>query len=223
MKSPIVAPSLLSADFVNLASEIHMINESKADWFHLDIMDGVFVPNISFGFGVIEAIKYIAEKPLDVHLMIVNPDRYLEDFQRAGADMLSVHVEACVHVHRTIGRIKELGMKVGVAINPGTPLDALDEILEDIDMVCLMTVNPGFGGQQFRNRSLTKINMLKQMIHDKGVNVLIEVDGGVSLDNATAIFRAGGDALVAGNAIFSSNDPEDVIEKLKNITRLTQV
>jgi ribulose-phosphate 3-epimerase len=211
-----VAPSLLSADFGNLNRDIEMVNNSQADWFHLDIMDGVFVPNISFGFSVVRQIKKIATKPLDVHLMIVDPDRYLEKFKDAGADILTVHYEACTHLHRTLAQIRKLGMKAGVSINPHTPTEFLDDILEEADLVLIMSVNPGFGGQKFIKNSIQKISRLKKMITSKGCSTLIEVDGGVDTTNAAALYNAGADILVAGNAVFGASDPLMVIEKLKN-------
>lgn len=211
----LVAPSMLSADFGNLSKDIEMVNSSQADWFHLDIMDGVFVPNISFGFPVIKEVKKLAKKPLDVHLMIVDPDRYLERFKEHGADVLTVHYEACTHLHRTLNQIRALGMKSGVSINPHTSVELLDDILEDADLVLIMSVNPGFGGQKFIKNSLKKISRLKEMIVAKGCNTLIEVDGGVDTSNAATLYSAGADVLVAGNAVFGAANPKEVIEKLK--------
>lgn len=211
----LVAPSLLSADFGNLDRDIEMINKSQADWFHLDIMDGVFVPNISFGFPVVKQVKKLAHKPLDVHLMIVDPDRYLERFKAEGADILTVHYEACTHLHRTVSQIRALGMKAGVSLNPHTSVELLNDILEDVDLVLIMSVNPGFGGQKFIKNSLKKIARLKEMIAAKGCNTLIEVDGGVDTSNAQLLYDAGVDVLVAGNAVFGASDPADVISKLK--------
>lgn len=211
----LVAPSLLSADFNNLGRDIEMINKSEADWFHLDIMDGVFVPNMSFGFPVVEHIARLAKKPLDVHLMIVDPDRYLERFRDAGANILTVHWEACNHLHRTLTQIKKLGMKAGVSINPHTPVDLLDDILLEADLVLIMSVNPGFGGQKFIENSLTRISCLRKMIDQKGLSVLIEVDGGVDVSNAASIYRAGANVLVAGNAVFKASSPVDAIRKIK--------
>jgi ribulose-phosphate 3-epimerase len=213
----LIAPSILSADFANLQADIEMVNDSTADWFHVDIMDGVFVPNISFGFPVITAIKHHAKKPLDVHLMIVDPDRYLEQFKKAGADILTVHLEACTHLHRTVSAIKQLGMKAGVALNPHTSVDLLEDILEDIDLVCLMSVNPGFGGQKFIENTYAKIKKLRAMAQAKQTDLLIEIDGGVSKTNALALLKAGADVLVAGNAVFAAEDPSEMINELKKL------
>ena len=213
---PLVAPSILSADFANLQREVEMINKSEADWFHLDVMDGVFVPNISFGIPVIKAIKKHAKKPLDVHLMIVNPDNYLQAFKDAGADNLSVHYEVCTHLHRTVHAIKDWGMKVGVAINPHTPVNVLQDIISEIDLVCLMSVNPGFGGQKFIETTYQKVKYLKQLIKTKKSKALIEVDGGVDFKNAPLLVKDGADVLVAGNTVFASKDPVDTIMKLKD-------
>ncbi|MCX6301260.1 MAG: ribulose-phosphate 3-epimerase [Bacteroidia bacterium] len=212
-----VSPSLLTADFGNLAKDVRMVNNSEADWIHLDIMDGVFVPNISFGFPVIQHVRKIAEKPLDVHLMIVDPDRYLTRFHDAGAEILTVQYEACVHLQRTVTEIRKLGMKAGVAVNPHTPVMLLKNILQYIDMVLIMTVNPGFGGQSFIIESYNKIAELKKMIDEGGHKVLIQVDGGVDLENAGKLVETGVNVLVAGNTVFSSDDPEGTISKLKNI------
>jgi ribulose-phosphate 3-epimerase len=212
----LVAPSILSADFSDLKSAIEMINKSEADWFHVDVMDGVFVPNISFGFPVIKAIKAHAQKPLDVHLMIVDPDRYVEDFKKAGADFLSVHFEACTHLHRTIHNIKHHGMKAGVAINPHTPIHLLEDIIQDINLVCLMSVNPGFGGQKFIDHTFNKVLRLKELIVQSSSKAKIEVDGGVDLDNALPLIRAGADVLVAGNTVFTSPNPLEAIKFLKD-------
>ena len=214
--SRIIAPSLLSANFGRLQMEIEMINKSEAGWFHIDVMDGVFVPNISFGFPVINFINKTAKKPLDVHLMIIEPDRYLKKFREVGADILSVHFEACNHLHRTVHAIKELGMKAGIVINPHTPVDLLDDILPDADLVLIMSVNPGYGGQKFITHSYQKIEKLKSKIIQKGTSTLIEVDGGIDLDNAGKLFSAGADILVAGNTVFSSDDPVKIISLLKN-------
>ena len=213
----LISPSILSADFCKLGKEIGMLNESKADWIHLDIMDGVFVPNISFGFPVVECIKKIAKKPLDVHLMIVDPDRYLSHFMDAGADILNIHYEACTHLNRTVSEIRKLGMKAAVTVNPHTPVSLLKNILPYIDMVLIMTVNPGYGGQTFIMESYKKIAELKNMIEAGAYNVLIEVDGGVDLKNAAGLIATGADVLVVGNTIFSSDDPKETIAKLKEI------
>lgn len=212
----IVAPSVLSADFGNIQRDVEMINASKAQWFHVDIMDGVFVPNISFGFPVVKAIKKHAKKPLDVHLMIVNPDQYITEFKNAGADILSVHMEACTHLHRSLQAIKAAGMKAGVAINPHTSVGVLEDILQDIDLVCMMSVNPGFGGQKFIENTYNKIAALKKMINEKGCKTLIEIDGGVDLNNYKKLLSIGADVLVAGNTVFSSQDPVKTIETLVN-------
>lgn len=213
----LIAPSLLSADFLHLESSIEMINNSKADWFHIDIMDGRFVPNISFGPMILEFIKKKAQKPCDVHLMMVEPEKYAEAFKKAGADILTVHLEACTHLHRNIQQIKSMGMKAGVAINPHTPVDSLKEIICDIDLVCMMSVNPGFGGQAFISNTLHKISQLRELIYEKELQTLIEVDGGVTLDNAKAIIQAGADVLVAGNTVFKSEDPKATVEQLKQL------
>ena len=214
----LVSTSLLAADFMNLGKDVRMVNKSSADWIHCDIMDGVFVPNISFGLPVVEQIRQISEKPLDVHLMIVDPDRYLSRFRDAGADILTVQYEACFHLHRTVTEIRNLGMKASVAINPHTPVSLLENTLPFIDMVLVMTVNPGFGGQSFINESYKKIRYLRKMIDEGGYNVLIEVDGGIDTTNAAALVEAGVNVLVAGNAVFSSTDPEGTIRSLKMVT-----
>jgi len=214
---PIIAPSLLSANFLNLDADCKMLNESQADWYHLDIMDGRFVPNISFGPMLVSFFRKATTKVCDVHLMIEEPGKYAEQFKNAGADVLSVHIEACPHLHRNIQQIKSLGMKVGVAINPHTPIESLQDILADIDLVCMMSVNPGFGGQKFIHYTLKKIKTLRKMIDEKGLNVLIEIDGGVTLENAGTIVAAGADVLVAGNTVFSSPDPKATIAQLKKI------
>lgn len=213
----IIAPSLLAADFLQLQKACDIVNNSEADWFHLDVMDGRFVPNISYGLPVIEHIKKAAKKPCDVHLMILEPENYAEAFKNAGADILSVHIETCPHLHRNIQQIKSLGMKAAVAINPHTPVESLKDILQDIDMVNVMTVNPGFGGQSFIPHSIQKIRELRRMIAERGLHVKIEVDGGVTLDNAQAILHAGADVLVAGNTVFKSADPIATIRQLKQL------
>jgi ribulose-phosphate 3-epimerase len=214
---PIIAPSILASDFAYLEREITMINESDADWVHVDIMDGVFVPNLSMGLPVVQAVSRHAKKPLDVHLMIVHPERFVEAFQKAGAATISVHIEACPHLHRNIQQIKQLGVKAGVAINPHTPVDHLRNIISDIDLVCLMSVNPGFGGQQFIESTYQKTKELRQLISDSGSRALIEIDGGVNQANAKPLLDAGADVLVAGNFVFSSSDPKSVIRQLKNL------
>ncbi|MCJ7821013.1 MAG: ribulose-phosphate 3-epimerase, partial [Bacteroidales bacterium] len=208
-------PSLLAADFSNLAGEVEMVNDSVADWLHLDIMDGMFVPNLSFGFPVVEAVRDLSSKPLDVHLMMVDPDRYLERFRDAGASTLTVHYEACHNLHRTVTEIRRLGMKAGVSLNPHSPVMLLKDILPYIDMVLIMTVNPGYGGQSFIPGSLNKVGELRSMIDLEGYDVLIEVDGGIDLQNAPVLLHAGVDVLVAGNSVFSSSDPVEVIRRLK--------
>lgn len=213
--SIIVSPSLLSADFLNLGKDVEMVNSSQADWFHLDIMDGVFVPNISYGLPIVAQIKKIAQKPLDVHLMIVQPERYVEAFHKAGADILTVHLEASTHLHRTLQQIKSLGMKAGVALNPHTPINQLEDIIQDIDVVLIMSVNPGFGGQSFISHTLEKVKKLKQLIRTTQSHTLIEVDGGVNLETGQQLIIAGADALVAGSFVFSSKNPAATIEELK--------
>jgi ribulose-phosphate 3-epimerase len=213
--SALIAPSILAADFANLQREVEMLNHSKADYIHVDIMDGVFVPNISFGIPVTEAIHKHAKKPLDVHLMIVNPDSYLEAFRKAGADIISVHYEACPHLHRTVQAIHSLGAKAGVAINPHTSIGLLEEIILGIDVVCLMSVNPGFGGQKFIENTYSKVSRLKDLILQKGSAAKIEIDGGVNLENAPKLLQAGADILVAGNFVFSSSNPIQTIASLK--------
>lgn len=212
-----VAPSLLAADFLELGKEVEMINNSEADWLHLDIMDGVFVPNISFGFPILQAVKPICRKPMDVHLMIVEPQKFVKEVADAGAYMMNVHYEACTHLHRTIGAIKEAGMKAGVTLNPHTPISLLEDILHDLDMVLLMSVNPGFGGQRFIEHAVDKTFRLKNMIREKGLDVLVEVDGGVNLDTGKRLVEAGADILVAGNFVFKNKDPQKVIQELKHL------
>ncbi len=210
----LIAPSLLAADFSNLRKDIEMVNSSEAGWFHLDIMDGVFVPNISFGLPVVKAVKKLAKKPLDVHLMIIEPEKYLHKFRDAGADILTVHMEACRHLHRTVQEIRELGIKAGVSLNPHTPVSALEEIIPFIDLVLIMSVNPGFGGQQFIETSYEKIRKTKAIIKESGSPALIEVDGGVDIANAGRLFAAGVDVLVAGTTVFTAPDPAGMIHKL---------
>lgn len=212
-----IAPSLLAADFANLQRDSEMLNTSEADWFHIDIMDGVFVPNISFGMPVLKAIARHAKKPLDVHLMIVDPDRYIEEFAALNAAILTVHYEACTHLHRSLQKIKSCGMKAGVALNPHTPVHLLKDIIHDIDLVCLMSVNPGFGGQSFIEQTFEKVKELKALINQKGAATLIEIDGGVTDANAKALTEAGADVLVAGSFVFKSDDPKATIAKLKSI------
>ncbi len=213
----IVAPSVLSADFGNLQRDIELINDSDADWFHIDIMDGVFVTNISFGFPVLKAVQKHAKKPLDVHLMIVDPDRYIQAFKDAGAAILTVHIEACTHLHRSIQHIKSAGMKAGVALNPHTSIHLLEDIIADIDLVCLMSVNPGFGGQKFIENTYHKVASLKKLITDKNSSALIEIDGGVDLLNYQKLISTGADVLVAGNTVFGSVNPKETIKQLKQI------
>jgi ribulose-phosphate 3-epimerase len=214
---PIIAPSLLSANFLKLDDECNMLNESEADWYHLDIMDGRFVPNISFGPMLVEFFRKATKKVCDVHLMIVEPEKFAEQFKNAGADILSVHIEACKHLHRNIQQIKSLGMKAGVAINPHTPVSELSDVLADIDLVCMMSVNPGYGGQKFIPHTMEKIKQLRKMIDERGLKTLIEIDGGVTLENAPSIIAAGADVLVAGNTVFKSADPKATIAQLKTI------
>jgi len=215
--STIVSPSILSADFSNLGKDVEMLHNSDCEWIHIDVMDGVFVPNISFGLPVIKSIRKYTDKPFDVHLMIQKPDDFLEDFKNAGADMLTVHIEACTHLHRTISEIKKLGMKAGVALNPHTPASSLEEIISDLDLVLIMSVNPGFGGQKFIPSAIDKVKKLKQLISEKGSNTLIEVDGGVNLETGKQLVEAGADALVAGSFVFNSEKPAITISHLKSL------
>lgn len=215
--SVIVSPSLLSADFLNLGRDVEMLNNSEADWFHLDIMDGVFVPNISYGLPIIEQINKKATKPLDVHLMIIDPDRYVERFAKAGADYLTVHYEACTHLHRTIQNIKANGMKAGVSLNPHTPISVLEDIIADLDLVLLMSVNPGFGGQSFIENTIEKTTRLKELINKKSSKAIIEIDGGVNFETGKRLLNAGADALVAGSFVFGAANPTDAIKGLKNL------
>ena len=217
MKIPLIAPSILASDFANLQREIEMLNESEADWIHVDVMDGRFVPNISYGIPVTEAVRRHAHKPLDVHLMIVEPERYVEDFFEAGASMITVHYEACTHLHRNIQQIKALDCKAGVALNPHTPVSLLEDIIGDIDLVLIMSVNPGFGGQTFIPNTIKKIEQLREIIVDAGADALIEVDGGVNLENARSLVEAGADILVAGSFVFKSENPAETIWSLKSV------
>ena len=213
----LIAPSLLSADFMNLRQEVEMINRSEADWLHLDIMDGVFVPNISFGFPILEGLKPICQKPMDVHLMIVEPGKFVREVAQTGAYMMNVHYEACTHLHRTVAAIKEAGMKAGVKLNPHTPVSLLEDIIQDVDMVLLMSVNPGYGGQKFIEHSVEKTRALRDMITRKGLDTLIEIDGGVNLETGKRLLEAGADILVAGSFVFKAPNPEEVIHKLKTL------
>ncbi|MDG1930305.1 MAG: ribulose-phosphate 3-epimerase [Flavobacteriaceae bacterium] len=212
-----IAPSMLAADFANLERDIHMVNQSEADWFHLDIMDGVFVPNISFGMPVLKAMAEHTKKTLDVHLMIVDPDRYIETFAQIGADVLTVHAEACTHLHRTLQAIKDAGMQAGVALNPHTPVNVLEDVINDIDVVCIMSVNPGFGGQKFIQNTYAKVRKLRAMIDAHKSATLIEIDGGVNATNCTDLVEAGADVLVAGSFVFSSKNPLETIKNLRQV------
>lgn len=215
--SHLIAPSLLASDFTRIAETANMLNRSEADWYHLDVMDGVFVPNISFGLPVISAMRPLSNKVFDVHLMIVQPERFIEDFRKAGADILTIHYEASTHLHRSIHAIKEAGMQAGVALNPHTPVELLEDVLQDIDLVCLMGVNPGFGGQKFIEQTYRKTEKLRNMIDRKDLNTKIEIDGGVKSDNAAALLASGADVLVAGSFVFTSENPEETIKQLKHI------
>ena len=218
MKNTLIAPSVLAADFANLQRDIEMINTSEADWFHIDIMDGVFVPNISFGMPVLDAINKHAKKTIDVHLMIVDPDRYITTFKKLGADVLTVHYEACTHLHRTLQAIKAEGMKAGVALNPHTSVDLLEDVIQDIDLVCIMSVNPGFGGQSFIENTYAKVEKLKALINRKNAATIIEIDGGVTNKNAKQLAEAGADVLVAGSFVFKAENPIETIDYLKVLT-----
>jgi ribulose-phosphate 3-epimerase len=217
MNNHLIAPSVLAADFARLGEQIEMINKSEADWFHLDVMDGRFVPNITFGMFIIEAINRLATKPLDVHLMIEEPEKYIEQFRKAGADVITVHYEACTHLHRTLQQIKATGAKAGIALNPHTPISVLEDIIDDADLVCLMSVNPGFGGQAFIPQTYEKVRKLKQLISDNHSSTLIEIDGGVGLNNYAELVNAGADVLVAGNSVFAAQNPIETVYQLKRL------
>ena len=217
MNNHLIAPSVLAADFARLGEQIEMINKSEADWFHLDVMDGRFVPNITFGMFIIEAINRLATKPLDVHLMIEEPEKYIEQFRKAGADVITVHYEACTHLHRTLQQIKATGAKAGIALNPHTPVSVLEDIIDDADLVCLMSVNPGFGGQAFIPQTYEKVRKLKQLISDNHSSTLIEIDGGVGLNNYAELVNAGADVLVAGNSVFAAQNPIETVYQLKRL------
>ena len=212
-----IAPSLLSADFGNLKADIDMVNKSEADWLHIDIMDGVFVPNISFGFPVLEYVKNLSQKPLDVHLMSTDPAKFIKEVRDSGAFMMNVHYEACIHLHRTIQQIKEAGMKAGVTLNPSSPISLLEDIINDVDMVLIMSVNPGYGGQKFIEHSIEKVKKLKELINNKNSKALIEVDGGINLTTGKQIVEAGADVLVAGNSVFKAENPTQMIHQLKHL------
>mgnify|MGYP001211150819 CR=1 FL=1 len=218
MGSVKIAPSMLAADFANLERDVQMVNQSKADWFHMDIMDGVFVPNISFGMPVLKAMARQTKKPLDVHLMIVDPDRYIQTFADLGASVLTVHAEACTHLHRTVQAIKDAGMKAGVALNPHTPISVLEEVITDLDLICVMSVNPGFGGQKFIENTYDKVRRLRALANTKNAEVMIEIDGGVTSENAVELVQAGADVLVAGSFVFKSENPSKTISHLHTIT-----
>ena len=214
----LIAPSVLAADFTKLADEIALVNQSEADWFHYDVMDGRFVPNISFGFPILEAVKQLATKPIDVHLMILEPEKYIEDFRKAGADVITVHIETCPNLHRTLQQIRATGAKAGIAVNPHTPVSLLEDVLEDADLFCLMSVNPGFGGQKFIYQTLNKIRKLRAMLDERNLSAHIEIDGGVGLQNAEVILQAGADVLVAGSSVFNAENPTKAIADFKAIS-----
>lgn len=216
MIEPLIAPSLLAANFANLQHDLEMINGSEADYLHFDVMDGVFVPNISFGFPILEVVRKLCQKPLDIHLMITDPDRYVDGFAEGGASTIHVHYEACTHLHRTLTRIREMGCRAGVALNPHTPVAGLEDVLEQLDVVLIMSVNPGFGGQSFIPHTIRKVAKLKQLLTDNRAATLIEIDGGVSIKNASALRSAGADILVAGSSVFGAQDPREAIRQLKN-------